>query len=156
MRQVEASATAFTIRVSAHTTSASPDRSTKRVAISNDESPMRDILERILQGHGYRVVTASEGAEALTLFARRRAEIKLVITDMMMPGLDGPALIQALRRLEPTLPILGMTGLAEWASIKKPENLDLGVLIRKPFGTNDLLEAVHQLLAPATRQPAVS
>jgi CheY-like chemotaxis protein len=83
------------------------------------------------------------------LFAQHRAEIRAVLTDMMMPEMDGPSLVRALRHLEPQLPILGMTGVGEKADIKGLETLDLLVLLTKPFNSAVLLGVLHQaLVAP--------
>ena len=66
---------------------------------------------------------------------------------MMMPVVDGPSLILALRQLEPQLPILGMTGMGEKADLKELEDLGLLVLLTKPFNSAGLLGVLHQALA---------
>jgi len=83
------------------------------ILVVDDETAVLQVIEQTLKKHGYRVITANEGTGAMALFAQHQADIKVVVTDMMMPGMDGPALVQALRHLKPRLPILGMTGLAE-------------------------------------------
>ena len=121
------------------------------ILVVDDEAGVRGVVQRTLEKHGYRVVTAAEGAEAMGLFAQHRAEIRAVLTDMMMPDMDGPSLVRALRHLEPQLPILGMTGVGEKADIKGLETLDLLVLLTKPFNSAALLGVLHQALA-APRQ----
>jgi len=120
------------------------------ILIVDDEAAVRGVIQRTLDKHGYRVVTANEGSEAMAFFAQHRGEIKAVITDLMMPGMDGPALIRALRHLDPQLPILSMTGMGEQTDIKGIQNLGLPVLL-KPFVRGELLAALHQALA-APRQ----
>ena len=71
------------------------------ILVVDDEAAVREVMQRTLEKHGYRVLTAAEGAEALALFAQHRAEIKAVITDMMMPGMDGPTLVRALAAIGP-------------------------------------------------------
>ena len=66
---------------------------------------------------------------------------------MMMPGMDGPALVRALRQVDPRLPILGMTGLAERVGVSGLESLDLPVVLTKPFPGVRLLAALHEALA---------
>jgi len=122
--------------------------------VVDDEASVRAMLQRTLEKHGYRVLAASEGTEALALFTRQRAEIRAVITDMMMPGIDGPTLIRCLRELEPRLPILGMTGLAESTSIQGLQDLDLPVVLIKPFAGAKLLAALHEALAAPAGVPA--
>ena len=121
------------------------------ILVVDDEAAVRNVIQRTLDKHGYQVVTAAEGSEAMAFFAQHRAEIKAVITDLMMPGMDGSALIRALRHLEPRLPILGMTGMGEQADIKAIQSLGLPVLL-KPFVRGELLAALHQAIAVAAGQ----
>jgi CheY-like chemotaxis protein len=133
-----------------------PRHAGELVLVVDDEGPVRSVVQRALQQQGYEVLTAAEGAEALALFSQQRGKVKAVITDMMMPGMDGPALVHSLRRLESRLPILGMTGLAERAGVKGLESLDLAVVLIKPFAASELLDALHRALAPALGQPPAS
>jgi CheY-like chemotaxis protein len=117
------------------------------ILVVDDEASVRGVVQRTLEKHGYQVATAAEGAEALRLFASRRAEIRAVLTDMMMPGMDGLSLVRTLRQQEPHLPILGMTGVGEKADIKGLATLDLLKLLTKPFNSAVLLSVLHQTLA---------
>jgi PAS domain S-box-containing protein len=117
------------------------------ILVVDDEASVRGVVRRALEKHGYQVATAAEGVEAMGLFAQHRAEIRAVLTDMMMPEMDGPSLVRALRHMEPQLPILGMTGVGEKADIKGLETLDLLVLLTKPFNSAVLLGVLHQALA---------
>jgi PAS domain S-box-containing protein len=116
------------------------------ILVVDDEASVRSIVQRTLEKHGYRVVTATEGSEALAFFARHQKEIRAVLTDMMMPGMDGPTLVRALRQQHPQLPILGMTGLGEKAAIKGFRMSDLTRLLAKPFNSAELLDTLHQTL----------
>src|SRR6185295_8044409 len=71
------------------------------VLVIDDESAIREVARETLSAFGYRVMIASDGAEAMAVFAAHRSEVKVVLTDMMMPYMDGPATIRALRRLDP-------------------------------------------------------
>ncbi len=117
------------------------------ILVVDDEPSVREVVRHSLEKHGYRVVVAREGNEALALFAARRAEIKAVVTDLMMPGWDGPKLVQALRQLEARLPILGMTGLADQAGGNGPADPGLPTLLIKPFTGAKLLGALRETLA---------
>jgi PAS domain S-box-containing protein len=128
-----------------------PRGSGELILVVDDEASVRGVVRHALEKHGYQVATAAEGVEAMSLFAQHRAEIRAVFTDMMMPEMDGPSLVRALRHLEPQLPILGMTGVGEKADIKGLETLDLLVLLTKPFNSAVLLGVLHQALA-APRQ----
>jgi PAS domain S-box-containing protein len=123
------------------------------ILVVDDETAVLQVIEQTLKKHGYRVITANEGTGAMALFAQHQADIKVVVTDMMMPGMDGPALVQALRHLKPRLPILGMTGLAERASLKGLRGLGLPKPLIKPFAGEELLTALSRALTAPVNQP---
>ncbi len=125
-----------------------PEMHGELVLVVDDEAHVRDVIQQLLEKHGYRVATAAEGSEAMKFFAQHRAEIKAVVTDLMMPGMDGAALIRALRHLDPRLPILIMTGMGEQTDIKGIQSLGLPVLL-KPFVRGELLTALYQAIAVA-------
>jgi CheY-like chemotaxis protein len=129
------------------------------ILLVDDEAPVRQSVSRTLESHGYRVLTASNGAEGFSTFSQHRAEIRAVLTDMMMPVMSGPALIAALRGAEPSLVILGMTGLPERNAIKGLAELEVAILT-KPFSGPELLRALHTALQPSvaglSSAPAIS
>jgi len=122
------------------------------ILLVDDEAPVREAIQRTLQEHGYEVLAAQEGQAALALFTQHRDRIRAVLTDMMMPGMDGPALVRALRGQDARLPILGMTGLASRSSMEGLERLGLAILLSKPFVSRELLTALQTALGgpPAT------
>ncbi len=123
------------------------------VLVVDDEPNVCRLVQRVLERHGYRVLPAANGGEALTLLTRHRAEVRAVVTDLMMPGMQGPTLIQALRRLDPGLPIIAMTGLIEPAKTRELESLGLAAMLPKPFDPDDLLRALHRAVLPADGPP---
>jgi len=116
------------------------------ILLVDDEAAVRDSLRRTLEANGYRVVMAADGAEGLAAFSEHRAEIRAVLTDMMMPVMHGPAMIQALRALDPCVLVLGMSGLPDRKGVRGFEQVELPVLLAKPFSSEDLLGALHQAL----------
>ncbi len=116
------------------------------ILVVDDEASVRGVAQWVLEKYGYRVLVAAEGAAAMVLWEGHRAEIKAVLTDMMMPGMDGPKLIRALRQHDAHLPILGMTGLVERGAFKGMEALEAVPLLAKPFEVEKLLVALHQTL----------
>jgi CheY-like chemotaxis protein len=116
------------------------------VLVVDDEASIRDSLQLMLQTWGYKVLTANDGAQALALYNGCRSEVALVLLDMMMPVLDGPTTLRALRCLDPKLRVIGLSGLP---SGSKPEDLD-GVpvdgYLAKPFTAQQLLLSVRQVL----------
>jgi CheY-like chemotaxis protein len=120
------------------------------ILVVEDEAAVLGVVQCVLEQQGYRVLAATEGAEALALLLQHRSEVKAVLTDMMMPGVDGPTLVHALRHSDPRLPILGMSGLGEQAGAKGLEGLNPPELLAKPFTVESLLAAVHRTLTPRT------
>jgi PAS domain S-box-containing protein len=119
------------------------------VLVVDDEPHIRNLTAEILSQRGYRVLTAAHGTEALTLFTPRATEIALVISDVRMPELDGPALAHALPRFNPAVKILFITGAAsvrEGGASLPPHRPLLG----KPFTPDELLIMVDRILHGAT------
>lgn len=118
------------------------------ILVVDDEALVRDAIRRILEGQGYSVVIASQGEEGLEVFSRYRAEIRAVITDMMMPVMSGQKMVAALQAMEPRLLVLGMTGLSERKDVQSLENLHLSALLSKPFTGDELLQVLSTALHP--------
>lgn len=120
------------------------------ILVVDDELPIRMITQRTLEIFGYRCLAASDGAEAVALFVQHRTEVAAVITDMMMPEMDGPAVIPVLKRLCPGLPIIAASGLsASNGSLPKLAGLDVQMFLPKPYTTESLLSALEKVLREA-------
>ncbi|MEO8428954.1 MAG: response regulator [Verrucomicrobiota bacterium] len=123
------------------------------ILIADDEGAILEIIDAILDRYGYKVLTARDGAEAVALYAKHQDKIRLVITDAMMPFLDGPAVVRALQKLNPAVKVMGMSGLME---IEKMEELfdatTLSFLV-KPFNSEGLLKSLQHALADRRDQP---
>ncbi len=115
------------------------------VLVVDDESAIRDITRLTLESFGYRVLIAKDGAEAVALFAARRTDIAIVITDLLMPTMAGPELIAELRRLEPTLRVIGVSGQSSAGELPSasPEST---AFLQKPFSAEALLALLRKLL----------
>ncbi len=120
------------------------------VLVIDDEDAVRRITQRTLEAHGYRVLLAIDGADGVAKFAGRKGEVAAVITDMMMPVMDGPATIQVLRKLSPAVRIIAASGLnAEGRSLQAAA---LGVthVLSKPYTSGALLRELRSVIdAPA-------
>jgi two-component system cell cycle sensor histidine kinase/response regulator CckA len=116
------------------------------ILLVDDEAGIRLVLERVLAARGYRVITAESGTEAVEQTRRHQADLRAIVLDMMMPGIDGIAVIKAIREFAPLLPIVGCSGLHTYAA--QIEKLDSpGVrFLRKPFPVAELLHALRQLM----------
>jgi len=121
------------------------------ILLVDDEAPIRDVISKILIRHGYNVLVAADGVDGLTMFTQQAGKIQLVLTDMMMPRMEGMALIRALKKIDPKIKIIASSGLANIADqTERSEQLKaLGIqdFIAKPCTAEKLLNAVYQGLA---------
>ena len=120
------------------------------ILVVDDERPVCIMLSMMLKASGYEVIQAFNGAEALTAFQQRSEDIELVITDIMMPVMDGVALTRALRDISPETRIIASTGRPDPAIEKELRELGVRALLVKPFKRDTLLEAVTLALNDAT------
>ena len=81
------------------------------VLLVDDDAAVREMSRTTLETYGYHVLLANDGAEAVALFADKKNQIQVVMTDMAMPFLDGPATVRALKRITPAVKIIGASGL---------------------------------------------
>ncbi|HMS03341.1 MAG TPA: PAS domain S-box protein, partial [Gemmatimonadaceae bacterium] len=82
------------------------------VLVVDDEAAIRATTREVLEAHGYQVLEAADGAEAIAVYAAHASVVRLVVTDLMMPVMDGPAMLQVLNRLAPDVRVIAASGLA--------------------------------------------
>lgn len=127
-----------------------PEGHGELVLLVDDEEMIRMVGRDILTRHGYRVLLAGDGTEAMATIAQQLGKVHLVITDIMMPYMDGVALVRGLRKMAPEIKILACSGLASGASMtnKVDELKRLGVhpILHKPFTARKLLVNVSHIL----------
>lgn len=122
------------------------------ILLVDDEESVRSVVQITLELSGYRVITAINGAEALTLYTEQPNEISLVLTDMSMPVMDGLALIRALKKLNPDVRIIASSGYGSDSTTAEARNAGIRQFISKPYTAEALVETIHQELAePAGR-----
>ena len=117
------------------------------ILVVDDEDSIREITKALLENHGYQVATANDGAEALAVYAKQQSQIKLVIMDMMMPILGGPQTIQALRRIDPNIKIIAVSGLTSDGKTTAVSNGDVAAFLQKPYSSDMLLQTIAVALA---------
>jgi PAS domain S-box-containing protein len=118
----------------------------EKILVVDDEGSVRQITKQTLEAFGYRVVLACDGVEAIAAFARDGAEIAAVITDMMMPVMDGPATIQVLRKMNADLPIIAASGLSTSNRVTEVANLGVQHFLSKPYTTQRVLQVLKKVL----------
>jgi hypothetical protein len=128
-----------------------PDRlrtlvGTETILVVDDEEAIREVTRRILTRNGYTVVTASSGAQAVQIATAHVGPIDLVLTDVIMPTMQGPTVAKEVKKLRPSIRVLFMSGHAK--PVLEAEEV-LGtefLLVEKPFDQAKLLEKVRQVL----------
>lgn len=116
-----------------------------RVLLVEDEDMVRAVGERALSRAGYTVVTASDGEEGLAAIANT-GKFDVVVSDVVMPGMDGPKMVRALRKLHPEMPILFMSGYAE-EQLREEIDVDNMHFLPKPFSVQQIADTVTRILS---------
>jgi two-component system cell cycle sensor histidine kinase/response regulator CckA len=116
------------------------------ILLVEDEDPVRAVNARALSARGYTVLEAASGVEALEIIEARGTPVDLVVSDVVMPEMDGPTLLGELRQRYPDLKVIFVSGYAEDAFKKNlPEGEDFNFLA-KPFSLRQLVEVVKQVI----------
>jgi len=113
-----------------------------KLLVVDDDEMMRECVATILSAHGYEVVEAKDGLEALLVFQTLRDEIPLIIMDVMMPRMDGIAATAAIKESDPFVKILLMSGHSE----NDPAQTKADAFLPKPFLSKELLAMIDKLL----------
>jgi two-component system cell cycle sensor histidine kinase/response regulator CckA len=116
------------------------------VLVVDDESAVRGVSRHVLEGAGYAVIEAGSGEEAVTALSSRGEDVVAVLTDMMMPGMDGPALARHIRARWPDIPVVGMSGLGA-AGRFSTETLGVRAFLPKPFTPDVLRSTLEAVLS---------
>jgi two-component system cell cycle sensor histidine kinase/response regulator CckA len=116
-----------------------------RILLVEDEDMVRAVAERALARQGYEIVTASDGDEGLDL-VRKGEKFDIVVSDVVMPAMDGPAMAREIRKLQPRLPILFMSGYAE-EHLRNQIDIEAMHFIAKPFSVQQIADKVAMVLA---------
>ena len=112
------------------------------VLLVEDEPMVRSVAERALTRHGYTVITADNGEDALEILARNEP-VDLLISDVVMPGMDGPTMVREARQSRPDLKILFMSGYAE-EQLRNSIDIENVNFLPKPFSVTELAEAARR------------
>ncbi len=116
------------------------------ILVVDDEASVLEITKVILEASRYRVITASDGTEAVALYLQNKGEIKLVLMDMMMPIMDGPASIRALRSVNPQVKVIAVSGLNEDDKLAEITGTGVCTFLSKPYTAETLLKTLYSVL----------
>ncbi len=123
-----------------------PAGSGELVLAVDDEESIRAIVKSTLERFGYRVLLARHGADAVSQYVRHQRDIAVVLTDMAMPIMDGPALILALKAINPEVRIIGSSGLASHSGVAKAVGAGVKHFIPKPYTAETMLKTLSEAL----------
>ncbi len=116
------------------------------ILVVDDEASILTITRQTLEAFGYKILTAEDGAQAIALFAQHHTQIAMVLTDMMMPVMDGPALISAIRRIGSDVPIVAASGLNANGNVAKAVKAGVSHFVDKPYSADTLLRTIAEVL----------
>jgi two-component system cell cycle sensor histidine kinase/response regulator CckA len=117
------------------------------ILLVEDEDAVRSFAARALRQRGYQVLEAPGGEQALEIVKARAADIDLVVTDVVMPNMDGPTLVRAVKQLKPDMRVIFMSGYAEEAFRRNDEKAEDLHFLPKPFGLKQLAAKVKDVLS---------
>lgn len=123
-----------------------PEGRQELVLLVDDEASVRLVVKQTLESFQYRVITAPDGATAISLFKERQNEIALVLTDMMMPGIDGTDTIKALKLIDPNVRVVAASGLMSDERMLRATSAGAVAFLRKPFSAESMLRTLRQVL----------
>lgn len=116
------------------------------ILVVDDEPAIRDVIKATLQLNGYRVQIATDGAEGVAAFAEKRKRFGAVMIDLMMPYMDGIAAMRALRRIDPAVRLVAISGLVDQSRLAQITEIGGVRFLAKPFTSEQLLETLRAVL----------
>ncbi|MBE9166178.1 PAS domain S-box protein [Pleurocapsales cyanobacterium LEGE 06147] len=116
--------------------------------VVDDEAAIRETLSFTLKSYNYKTITASNGTEAIELYKRHQDEISIVLLDLMMPSLDGSTTILTLKKINPQVKIIAMSGLVSYEEIGYSQEVQTAVrgFLSKPFSRDELLTTINEVI----------
>ncbi len=119
------------------------------VLVVDDEVSVCQITKQTLEAFGYRAITASDGTEAVALFAEKKNQISLVLMDIAMPIMDGPRTMRAIRKLNPGVKIIASSGIVPEGQLKIDDMAAPNEYLSKPYTSDRLLRTIRSVLEAA-------
>ncbi|KAF3889825.1 MULTISPECIES: ATP-binding response regulator [Nostocales] len=116
------------------------------ILVVDDDDSIREMTKTLLERNAYKVLVARDGMEAIALYTQHIREINVVLIDMMMPSMDGPTTIRILRKINPTIKIVGFSGLGSNHEMLKFLKDNVTTVLPKPFSLDELLSNLQLVL----------
>ena len=126
----------------------SAPKSKETILVVDDEESVLLVTQKVLERAGYHILPANSGEEALVIFNQHATSIRLVVTDLMMPGIDGIELARRLRHFSPEIRILGASGISQDGRMKELSKLGFVEVMLKPYELATLVATVQRHVPP--------
>ena len=123
-----------------------PPKGSETILVVEDESGVRELACEFLKVSGYSVIQAKDGVEALEVVSRHQGPVDLVLTDIVMPRMGGPELVDRLKALRPAMRAILMSGYAEYTGVSPQESSPHPPILQKPFSVASLVEKIREEL----------
>jgi two-component system, cell cycle sensor histidine kinase and response regulator CckA len=112
------------------------------ILVVDDEAPIRKITQSTLEAYNYKVLTASDGREAVAIYTKHKQDISIILLDMMMPSMDGEKAIHALKNINPQVKIIAISGLLFSHKATQVREMGVEAFLSKPCTASELLQAI--------------
>ncbi|MBF2063961.1 MAG: response regulator [Calothrix sp. C42_A2020_038] len=112
------------------------------ILVIDDEDSIRDVTKTSLETYNYKAITASDGIEAIALYAEHRDQIEIVLTDMIMPVMDGLTTIRTLQKINPAVKIIAVSGLLSSDKVNNATEIGVKAFLSKPYTAKQLLQTI--------------
>ena len=117
------------------------------ILVVDDEVAIREITKSSLESYNYKVLTASDGLDAIALYAQHKDEISVVLMDMLMPSMDGSKTILVLKKINPLVKIIAVSGLASSDKVSAAMSIGVKAFLSKPYTAQQLLKTLELVLS---------
>ncbi|MEH1848554.1 MAG: response regulator [Nostoc sp.] len=117
------------------------------ILVVDDETAIQEITRTSLEAHNYKTIIASDGIEAIALYAQNRDKISVVLMDIMLPSLDGLTAIRTLRKINPQVRIIASSGLMSDKRLNAVAAIGVNTFLSKPYTVNELLLSLQKVLS---------
>jgi two-component system, cell cycle sensor histidine kinase and response regulator CckA len=124
-----------------------PNGNGELILVVDDEAAILEITKTSLEDYNYRTLTASNGIEAISLYAQHKNKVSIVLMDMIMPSMDGLTAIRILQQMNPQVKIIGISGIAANNQLVEAAGSGVGVFVKKPYTFYELLHAINNVLS---------
>ncbi|MBF2016026.1 MAG: response regulator [Rivularia sp. T60_A2020_040] len=115
------------------------------ILVVDDEDSIRDITKTSLESYNYKAITASDGIEAIALYAEHREKISVVLTDIIMPVMDGLTTIRTLQKINPQVKIIAVSGLVSNDKVNAISDMGIKAFLSKPYTAKQLLQTIGEV-----------